>query len=276
MTRKSDATTYVHFAHANGFPFGSYRTVLEALPASICVFGKEKFGHERDFPVTSNWVYIVDELLEFIEQRNSENAKMILVGHSFGAVISFLAACSAPEKVAGLIMLDPPLVTGWRRYLIKLLKKTPWIDRVTPAALAHSRNTKWPHTTDMVDYFSAKALFSNMDKRCVQDYVKSTTRVEQSGIRLTFRHDVEADIFRNVPDNLDNYSGRLQCPALLVTGESSTVCMPAMRDVFIKQNELEHITTKGGHMFPLEYPEQTARIIAETLSRWRINAKSVG
>ncbi len=275
MSHKSETTTYVHFAHANGFPFGSYQTVFDALPVDISVFGKEKFGHERDFPVTSNWTYIVDELLDFISQRNTAKDKTVLIGHSFGAVISYLAACTAPEKVAGLIMLDPPLVTGWRRYLIKLLKTTPLIDRVTPAALARSRNTHWPHSTDMVDYFSGKALFANMDKRCIQDYVKSTTHAEKSGIKLTFRHDVEADIFRNVADNLDKYAGKLQCPSLLVTGASSKVCMPAMRDLFIKQNELEHITTKGGHMFPLEYPEQTAQIIAKTLHRWRDNPSSV-
>ncbi|MCW8090598.1 alpha/beta fold hydrolase [Alteromonas sp. ASW11-130] len=268
MTSHSDKLIPVQFVHANGFPFGSYRALVDAVSDNICISGKEKYGHEPHLPVTNNWPFIVKEVLEQIDENSASYNKTFLVGHSFGAVVSYMAACLAPEKVAGLIMLDPPLVTGWRRYLIKLLKKTPWIDKVTPAGLAQTRNISWPHSTDMVDYFSAKTLFSNMDRRCIEDYVRSATNAEQDAIRLTFSHEVEASIFRNVADNLNYYAGKLQCPSLLVTGESSTVCMPAMRDVFVKQNALKHIITRGGHMFPLEYPEHTAKLIEAILTQW--------
>ncbi|NMH58737.1 alpha/beta hydrolase [Alteromonas sp. MYP5] len=273
---QNENTVSIQFVHANGFPLGSYRTLINALPPHFQISGKEKFGHEPHLPVSNNWPYIVQELIEHIGMHSAANERVYLVGHSFGAVISYMAACQMPQKVAGLMMLDPPLVTGWRSYLIKLLKKTPLIDKITPAGLAKTRNTQWSSTTDIVDYFSNKALFVNMDKRCIEDYVSSATQTSQHCTQLTFRHDIEAAIFRNVADNLDRFAGKLACPALLVTGESSTVCMPAMRDLFIKQNQLAHVVAPGGHMFPLEYPEQTAKLIEDTLNRWRYGAIGQG
>ncbi|MCW8108753.1 alpha/beta hydrolase [Alteromonas ponticola] len=269
MTFQPEQKICLHFAHANGFPFGSYRTLVEALPSHFRISGKEKLGHDPHWPVSDNWSYIVQELLNYLQLHSESDERVFLVGHSFGAVVSYMAACLAPAKVAGLIMLDPPLVTGWRSHLVKVLKKTPLIDKITPAGLAKTRNTQWTGSMDMVEYFSNKALFAEMDRRCVEDYVHSATKREQNAIRLTFRHDIEAAIFRNVPDNLNTFAGKLQCPGLLVTGKDSTVCMPYMRDLFIKQNSLEHVIMSGGHMFPLEYPESTASLIEHTLFRWQ-------
>ena len=44
------------FAHANGFPAGTYRTLFEAWRAAgFTVHALPKVGHDPRFPVTSNW-----------------------------------------------------------------------------------------------------------------------------------------------------------------------------------------------------------------------------
>ena len=260
-----------HFAHANGFPAASYNTLFSALPKSFNRLHVEKFGHDPEFPVNANWHNQVRELIKHVKSANTVSNGVYAVGHSFGAVISYMAACEEPELFRGLIMLDPPLVTGPMSHIFRIAKKTPLIDKLTPAKLAQTRNTQWPSHTDMVAYFQSKGLFRNMDKRCVRDYVHSVTQTKGDYTSLTFRADVEAELFRNVPHNLSKYKGKLKCPALLVTGTDSNVCKPAMYQRLMKQNKIEHKCMPGGHMFPLEHPEAVADLISATLLEWNAN-----
>lgn len=259
----------IHFAHANGFPAGSYQALFNALPAHWQNISLPMFGHSPRFPVVDNWRHQVDELIEHVIQH-AQGKPVYAIGHSFGGVVSFMAACEAPEHFAGLIMLDPPLVAGASRYVFQLAKKTPLIDRLTPAKLTRVRRRQWPVETNLVEYFSQRALFKDMDKRCVRDYVNAVTKMHNGHWQLTFEPEVETALFRHIPHNLHQYRGRLQCPALLMTGSGSRVCAPNRYKPFIRYNpHIAHTTFHGGHMFPLERPEALAERLVEIISRWQ-------
>ncbi|GGW76563.1 alpha/beta fold hydrolase [Alteromonas halophila] len=264
----SGTTPCFHFAHANGFPASSYNTLFSYLPADWTRLNVEQFGHAPRWPVNKNWQNQVAELIEHVKRERPQGG-VYAVGHSFGAVISYMAVCEAPELFNGLIMFDPPLVTGPLRHMIRLAKKTPLIDRLTPAGLSKNRCTQWPEETSLTDYFSKKGLFRHMDRRCVNDYVNAVAVKEKHGWTLGFDAKVETAIFRHVPHNLHRYAGRLTRPAVLVTGEQTTVCTPTMRNRFIRDNHLNHQTLPGGHMFPLEHPRKTASFIEEQLLHWQ-------
>tara|TARA_A200000159_G_scaffold158486_1_gene175811 strand:+ start:29762 stop:30568 length:807 start_codon:yes stop_codon:yes gene_type:complete len=264
----SSAELSFHFAHANGFPAGSYNTLFSELPNNFNRLHVERFGHDPKLPVNGNWRNQVQELIRHIRTENKDERGVFAVGHSFGAVISYMAACEAPELFRGLILLDPPLVVGPMSHFFRLAKYTPLINKLTPAKLAQTRNTQWPANTDMVAYFHSKALFRDMDKRCVRDYVNAVTANKPDSISLTFKADVEAALFRNVPHNLGKYKGKLKCPAVLVTGTKSKVCRPEMYSRLLQHNAITHTELEGGHMFPLEHPEAVAEFIATTLQQW--------
>ncbi len=257
-----------HFGHANGFPAESYTTLFNALPTHWQRLSVSKFGHAPQYPVSANWRNQVDELIEHVKRHRPDEKPVYAVGHSFGAVISYMAACEAPSLFKGLIMFDPPLVTGMSSAFFRLAKLTPYIDKLTPARLASSRRTSWPKSTDLVEYFKNKGLFKNMDRRCVEDYVHAVTRLRDEHWHLTFRADVEAELFRNVPHNLHKYYGKLQCPSVLVTAKDTTVCVEKMRKPFIKGNNMRHDVLPGGHMFVLERPEAVAEYITATITQW--------
>ena len=253
----------VHFAHANGFPAGSYAKLFGHLSANIELIALDKFAHSPEFPLNNNWSNQVDELIHYVEKERSllgPQLPVVLVGHSFGAVISYLACCKKPELFSGLILLDPPLITGAASWLFRLAKKGKLIDKITPAGKTKIRNTKWHHKTDLVAYFKARALFKNMDTDCIADYVVAVMREHQDERVLNFDVQVEADIFRTIPDNLHKQYGRLQAPCYLLTGKHTEVCVPKLRNRFIKGNPT--VTHKalnfGGHMFPLEKPTEIA------------------
>jgi pimeloyl-ACP methyl ester carboxylesterase len=261
--KQSDKELIVCFVHANGFPANSYAKLFTHLSDNIELIALDKFAHNPEFPLNNNWGNLVDELIHYTETERAKvgsNLPIVLVGHSFGAVISYLACCQKPALFSGLIMLDPPLITGLAGRVFRLAKKTKIIDKITPAGKTKIRNTKWHHKTDLVQYFKKRALFKNMDDECIADYVRAVTREHHGEISLHFDVKVEADIFRTIPDNLHKQYGKLETPSYLLTGKYTEVCTQKRRNHFIKGNVgMTHEEFDfGGHMFPLEKPIQVA------------------
>jgi len=262
-TKKGDKELIVHFAHANGFPANSYAKLFTNLSANIELIALDKFAHNPEFPLNNNWENQANELIHYVEAKQAaigSHLPIVLIGHSFGAVVSYLACCKKPSLFCGLIMLDPPLITGLASWVFKFVKKTKLVDKITPAGKTKIRNTKWHHKTDLVHYFKQRGLFKNMDVDCIADYVKAVTHEHQGEKLLHFDVQVEADIFRTIPDNLHKHYGKLKTPSYLLTGKYTEVCVPKLRKYFIKGNAC--ITHEefdfGGHMFPLEKPVQVA------------------
>jgi pimeloyl-ACP methyl ester carboxylesterase len=261
--KPSDKELIVHFAHANGFPADSYAKLFAHLSDNIQLIALDKFAHNPEFPLNNNWGNQVNELIHYVETKQAEIGSIlpiVLVGHSFGAVISYLACCQKPALFSGLIMLDPPLITGVAGWVFRLAKKSKIIDKITPAGKTKIRNTSWHHKTDLVKYFKKRALFKNMDDECIADYVCAVTHEQQGAKSLNFDVQVEADIFRTIPDNLHKQYGKLETPSYLLTGKYTEVCIPKLRNHFIKGNAciVHEEFDFGGHMFPLEKPIQVA------------------
>jgi len=262
--------TLINFVHANGFPAGSYQTLFNFLPEQYQVISLEKYGHDDQYPVENNWQPLVDELINFVKQQLiiHQQEQVINVGHSFGGVISFIAACQQPELFKGLIMLDPPVITGGTALAVKFIKKTRFVDKFSPAGKAKIRRTHWPLGTDIAKLFARRQLFKNFDRRCLDDYVSHGIIERNEQLELVFSSQVEADIFRNLASNLSNYKNQLQVPASLVYGEQTEVCPHSYFKKFVKLNKIIQLTTtSGGHMFPLEQPEKTAQLIANIIDK---------
>ncbi|WNC74133.1 alpha/beta hydrolase [Thalassotalea psychrophila] len=256
----------LNFVHANGFPAGSYRTFLDMFSSDYTTMAQEKFGHNRNYPINNNWQYLVTELVDYIKKQDE---KVICVGHSFGGVISFIAACQHPELFRGLIMLDPPVFTGRLTWLLSLAKKTPIIDKVSPAGQAKNRRRHWPEGTNLVNNFARKRLFQNFDPRCLQDYVDSAVTIKNKRLELTFSPEVEADIFRHLPCNLFKFKNKLTVPAALIYGEKTNIIPVRYFERFAKLNQIElKMFENGGHMFPLEQPDKTAIMVDKLIKNW--------
>ena len=163
-------------------------------------------------------------------------------------------------------MLDPPVLSGVGALAARLLKKTKWIDKFSPAGRAENRRSKWPLGTDIGSTFTRRKLFREFDSRCLGDYITYGISERNNQLELTFDAQVEADIFRNIPSNLSSYKNKLTIPATLIHGNTTDVFPHHVFRNFIKLNK--HIKLKtitGGHMFPLENPEKTAKLIAEII-----------
>lgn len=263
----STASTLLHFAHANSFPSGSYRKLFTHLPAQYEVIAIEKLAHNPRYPLNDNWENQVAEMIEFVECNKGTHQKVVAIGHSFGAVVSYMSACLRPDLFSGLIMLDPPLITGIVRYIFKFAKQSKLINKITPAGITVMRNRKWHIEHDLYDYFVNKSLFKDFDPDCIRDYVSSVMANQDGHLHLNFNVDTEANIFRTIPHNLPRYAGTLKMKGILMTAKHTDVCTPALRKPFLRANpSIEHIEfKKGKHMFPLEFPVEVAKAIGEII-----------
>lgn len=259
----------IAFSHANGFPAGSYKTLFSYLPEDMQVVAVEKYGHNPKSLVNHNWQAQVEELIAYVESQQVEGKKVICVGHSFGGVISFIACCQRPDLFKGLIMLDPPVLSGIGALTARLLKKTKWIDKFSPAGLAKNRRSHWPLGSDVGLGFSKRKLFRNFDSRCLADYITHGICERNNQLELVFDAQIEANIFRNIPSNLNSYKNKLTIPATLIHAESTDTFPHEMFQRFAKLNKQIKLTTMpGGHMFPLESPEKTAKLICDIISEF--------
>ncbi|MBO1254932.1 alpha/beta hydrolase [Alteromonas sp. 5E99-2] len=257
----------LHFAHANGFPAGSYHQIFSRIEEPFNCFSKAIFGHENSLDDDDNWNLLATELIDYCESKKVEGRPLWAVGHSMGAVVSFKACCHRPDLFAGLIMLDPPLIVGPMAPIFKIFKKTKYVDKLSPSGQSRMRKNRWAIDEDVVAYFKQKALFKNIEESCIQDYVNAGVTIHNGEKRLKFKRHVETQIFRQLPHDLNSYTGQLQCPAHVVVGRTSNVCHKAMYKPFAKKHKAKLHILPGGHMFPLEYPKQTAELLKRIVSK---------
>ena len=81
---------------------------------------------------------------------------------------------------------------------------------------------------------------------------------EDGGVRLRYSGAWEACVYRSVPRMTPSLSA-LTCPVLIVAGDASTVLTRATLEGVLQLNpRISSVVLPGGHLLPLESPEQCA------------------
>jgi pimeloyl-ACP methyl ester carboxylesterase len=255
----------IHFAHANGFPAGTYTKMLSLLERQYEVLTIGKLGHDPRYPVDENWQSLVKELADHVESIAHE--PVVGVGHSLGGILTFMAGYRKPQLFSKIIILDPPLIYGPLALPVFLAKKLRLMDRAKLVSQTKTRRARWSSREEAEAYFGRIPLFRRFDPDCLRDYVNYGTTADDGGFRLSFDVSTEARIFRTVPHNLTCLRRRLGVPGALIVGENSSTPGGGLRP-FARRHNLRFMEFKEGtHLFPLEHPERTALLIGETIQK---------
>lgn len=254
--------TTLAFAHANGIPGGSYAPFLAALSSQYDLAVVDRIGHDPAYPVDHDWQSLSREMESFLEPLPRP---LVGVGHSLGSVLMFMVASRRPTWFSALVMLDPPLVNGWFRPAYKLMRALGQVDRVTPAGKSLGRLDYWADRASAEAYFRSRSLFAGFDPRALDAYLQHGIEAYEDGWRLRFRPDKEVAIFRETPANLHRVA-RLSVPAALITGADSPGVFHAAHRRHVRRHRMLWCQAEGGHMYPLERPEETAALLLSVLA----------
>jgi len=260
----SDRT--IVFSHANGFPAGTYRQLFAAWRAAGWrVVAVEKFGHDPRYPVTSNWPRLRDQLTQFIEAEAPRGA--FLVGHSLGGLLSLMAACRRPELARGVVMLDSPIIAGWRAHSLQVIKATGLVGRVSPGRVSKTRRQEWPDRDAVRSHYAAKRLFARWAPGVLDDYIAAGTEPHEGRVVLAFDRQVETRIYNTLPHNLDRLLRRhpLRCPLAFVAGTRSREVRAGGLDKVRRLAGERLRWIEGTHLYPMEHPAETAALVLDLI-----------
>ena len=254
----------IHFAHANGFPARTYSKLFSFLEDDFEINYLERHAHNEEFPVTDNWTHLAAELREEIKKRYAQ--KIIGVGHSLGGILHFLAAVENPELYQAIVLLDAPLISRLSGTGLKILKRTKLIDKFPLARATRFRRSVWRTRNEAFDHFRGKEKFSDFDEQVLRDYIEHGTIENGDNIKLLFKPQIEAEIYRTIPDDFAKFRGRLKVPTVYIGGTRSSEARLARLGFMRKHFPVDFYFIEGSHLFPLEKPQETAALIKTALA----------
>ncbi len=257
------------FSHANSFPAATYGVLFKSLRSrGYSVKAIDKFGHDPKYPVTNNWPHLVQQLSELARRETDKTGEPAwLVGHSLGGFLSLMCAARHPELAKGLLLIDSPILGGWRATTLGVIKRTQLVGSVSPGSVSRRRKFSWPDAAAVLEHLRHKKAFAKWEPQVLADYVQHGTHDAGGQRVLSFDRDIETAIYNTLPDNLDRLLKRhpLKCPAAFIGGirshEMKQVGM-TMTEQVVKGRIM---MLDGSHLFPMEKPLATAAAIEASL-----------
>ena len=263
-----DIRPLIVFSHGNSFPASTYGGMTRQLEArGFTVKAIEKYGHDPVYPVTGNWPHLVQQLADFASAQAAAAGQGIwLVGHSLGGYLSLMCAARHPllggYAVKGVLLLDSPVIGGWRAAAVGVAKRARLVGTVGPGTISRRRKHHWADQAEVLAHFKSKKAFAHWDDEALRDYIEHGTHdVPEASSAATRRHlsfdrEIETAIYNTLPHTMDTLLKRkpLKCPVAFVGGLQSV----EIRQVGMKLTQkITHgrVSMVGGsHLFPMERP----------------------
>ena len=263
----------VHLLHANGFCAGTYSPFVRHLIEDLHVIASDARGHggsdQPNVERIRNYDLFVEDLKTLIKQTMSP--PIIAMGHSMGAVTTFLAAAQFPRLFTGIIMIDPPILPRRILWLIAVMKFFGIGGKIPLAKTARRRKKTFQSKKEALQRFtSGRSIFSSWSSEFVEAYLECglLERDSETAV-LKCDPELEAQIFESVPIDVWKYAAKIACPVLAIRGEHSdvfTIGSSERLKLLISDYELVTIPD-AGHFVPMGKPEECARVIKEFIRR---------
>ena len=263
--------TRIVFAHGNSFPGATYSVLFAHLrQRGFSVSAVDRFGHAPQYPVTSNWPHLVQQLADFTRaqvQTLAAGEPVFLAGHSLGGVLSVMAAAQHPDNVRGVLLLDAPLVSGWRATTVGVAKSTRIVSAFSPGRVSRQRRISWASAEEALEHFGKKRAFARWEPQVLRDYITHGLHEENGRCVLRFDRAVETAIYNTLPHNLGALLRQhpLRCPVSFIGGRASAEMRHIGMALTQRLTGGRTMMLDGTHLFPMEQPRATAAAMEASL-----------
>lgn len=265
--------TEAHFLHANGFCSGTYAPLLKFLADDLRIVASDIRGHGDSDSIgierISHWDIFVDDLKNVVEQRMSP--PVIGIGHSLGAVTTYLAAAIHPHLFSKIILIEPVILPKRILRLIGLMKLFGVVGLIPHARIARKRKRIFENKdAAFLRFASGRGAFKTWSKDFLDAYLEcGILEKDDETAVLKCNPETEAQIFESVPLDVWKYAGKIKCPVLAIRGfHSDSFYADAASNLkkYIRDYRLETVPN-AGHFLPMEKPVECARIIINFINR---------
>jgi pimeloyl-ACP methyl ester carboxylesterase len=259
----------LHFTHGNSYPSGAYGRLLEELGRDFDVRTTDMLGHDPRFPVDDNWHGLIDELTAQLERyADSMSEPPILVGHSLGGAVGMLAAWRRPDLARCVVMLDSPVVAGWRAWVWRMAKALGVGRKLSPGGVAQRRRNSWPSREAAYEHFNSKPIFQAWAPGALDDYLDHGLAPHPEGVQLRFNREIESDIYSTLPHDMGTVLKKpYPLPIGFVAGTRSEELRQAGMASTRKLVGGNLVMIEGSHLYPMESPQLTAQLTREMIER---------
>ncbi len=262
-----------HFLHGNGFCAGTYTPFIQYLVKDLHILASDVRGHGgSDQPMVErvrHWDIFAEDLKMIIEQKMSP--PVIGMGHSLGAVTTYIAAAQNPHLFSGIVLIDPVILPRRLLWLIAALNLLGLRGNLPLAKMARRRRRIFKGKQEALRLFAAgRGIFKNWSQEFVHAYLECglLEKDEKTAI-LKCDPELEAQIFESIPLNVWRYAKNIRCPVLAIRGDLSDIffadAAERLKDI-IADYEL-HTIPHSGHFPPMEKPRESARLILDFIDR---------
>lgn len=262
-----------HLLHANGFCAGIYAPMVDYFKAHLHLFASDIRGHgDSDFvpsPRIRHWRVFADDLMQVVE--GALRPPVIGIGHSLGAVSTYIAAAAYPHLFRVIILLDPVILTPWTLRAMGLVRWMGLGGRLPLAKGARRRKKTFADKERALRRFTAgRGIFKSWSTDFIEAYLEcGLLEKDDQTAELKCDPELEAQIFEAAPLDVWRYAQRITCPLLAMRGQHSQA-FPAKAAARLKHLvpdcEIQTLPDSG-HFFPMEKPALCAEAILAFLRR---------
>jgi pimeloyl-ACP methyl ester carboxylesterase len=269
-----------HLLHANGFCAGTYSPFVKHLTGKLHIIASDIRGHGGSLLAGNqrirHWNIFAEDLKAIIEKTMSP--PIIGMGHSLGAVTTYIAAAKYPRLFSCLILIDPTLLP--RRYLwpMALMRMFGLAAKIPMAKSARRRRKTFQGKKEALKRFtSGRGAFKYWSKDFVEAYLECGLLEKDSETAiLKCDPEHEAQIFESVPLDVWKYGKKISCPVLAIRGEHSGAFTVDAADRLGRLiADFEPVTIPAaGHFVPMGKPVECAAVIKEFISRQNLESNT--
>lgn len=256
------------FLHANGFPSGVYSQFLTHLRARAEVVDLPIIETPESMAPRRRWRAMFESLRPLIAAP--QNRGCSLVGHSMGGYLSLMLAADALPRHHPVVLIDSPMVLGWRGALFGMAKRTGLSYRFGPAPIAHRRRDRWRDREAARAFFAGKGFVQRWAPGVLDDFLEhGLSNTAGGAVTLRIPKTTERDIYAHVAEHealraLRRLRAAGEMPGF-VAGQRSEELRLAGRDANRRLFGPHWQELPAGHLVPMEVPLACANAVFSLL-----------